>query len=688
MLARAFELSSRMKTLKWPEPPLSVRARRVLALVAALAIAPQVFFIPIWLTLPCLILTLICAWSPPPPLPKVWRFALYAVLFTSQVFIALYFRRLWGREPGVSLLTVMVAAKLLEVKSTRDAMVVWCSSAVLLVAMTTFHQELPALVYMVAVLIALFAMLDVIHDANDTHKLGAHVRQAMKRLVLGVPIALVLFVFFPRLAAPMWGFSEQKIGKTGLSDSLRMGQIGQLVKSDEVAFRVEFEGGPPARNTLYWRGPVLEQYTISNSGVEQWETSILPRGGNFVEWPLKPKASQVATYAVTLSPHNERWLFALDVPGAYPKGGGLELNTTLSLAQQLVARQPIREPVRYEIKSLLSDRYVADANDAARSMNRGPANVNPKAREWARAEFEKVNGDARAMSNALVRHIRDNNFRYTTRPPVLRANAVDGFWFDTQQGFCEHYASAYVFLMRSVGVPARIVTGYLGGEINMRNEVLIVRQSDAHAWAEVLIDNHWTRVDPTGAIAPSRIEQDLFAALPAGERSALSSWQEQPLLTFVRHSWDATQHAYTTWLLGYDRSQQQRALEQFGLGGLKPAQAVGLMLLLGVAAVLITVGLYAWREHSARKKRTDHSERLWMLFLKRARRAGLALPIAVTPRAASEELANTAPQVFALAKPFLEQLERARYAGVSDTRSLRDALRAISFRDLSRAAKR
>jgi protein-glutamine gamma-glutamyltransferase len=671
-----------MKSLKWPEPPLSERARRVLAVCAALAIAPQMFFIPLWLAIPCLMLTLACAWSPPPPLPKVWRFTLYVVLFSSQVMIALYFRRIWGREPGVSLLTVMVAAKLLEVKSTRDAMVVWCSSAVLLVAMTTFHQELPALVYMLAVLIALFALLDVIHDAHDRHRLDAHARQAIKRLVLGVPIALVLFVFFPRLAGPMWGFSEQKIARTGLSDSLKMGQIGQLVKSDEVAFRVEFLGPLPPRSALYWRGPVLDQYSIGAGGVEQWESGSVSPTGRFIEWPAQPKKDEVTTYGLTLSPHNERWLFALDVPGSYPKGGALETTTTLSPAQQLMARQPVREPVRYEMTSLLRDYYPADALDAMKSLAQAPPEANPRARAWVREQIAQSSDDKRTYVRRVLTHIREQNFRYTTRPPTLGVNAVDAFWFDSQQGFCEHYASAFVFLMRAAGLPARIVTGYQGGEVNLRNDVLVVRQSDAHAWAEVLIDKNWERVDPTAAIAPSRIEQNLSAALPAGERVAFSSWQDEPLFTFMRHSWDASQHAYTAWLLGYDRSQQMRALDQFGLGELKPAQAIGVMLLFGVVGVLVTVALYALRERIVGAKRMDRSEALWLLFLKKTRRAGLALPVAVTPRAAGEVIEKTAPLGAPSVKTFLNLLERARYAGAGDAKDLKAALKAISFRAL------
>jgi protein-glutamine gamma-glutamyltransferase len=675
-------ISSNMKSLKWPEPPLSERARRVLAVCAALAIAPQVFFIPLWLAIPCLMLTLACAWSPPPPLPKVWRFTLYVVLFSSQVMIALYFRRIWGREPGVSLLTVMVAAKLLEVKSTRDAMVVWCSSAVLLVAMTTFHQELPALVYMLGVLIALFALLDVIHDAHDRHPLNAHARQAIKRLVLGVPIALVLFVFFPRLAGPMWGFSEQKIARTGLSDSLKMGQISQLVKSDEVVFRVEFSGALPPRSALYWRGPVLDQYSVGPGGVEQWESSPVSPTGRFIEWPAKPKKDEVSTYGLTLNPHNERWLFALDVPGSYPKGGALETTATLSPAQQLMARQPVREPVRYEITSLLRSSYPAQLQDAMKSLAQAPAGVNPRARAWVQEQVAQSNGDKRTYVRGVLSHIREKNFRYTTRPPTLGANAVDAFWFDSQQGFCEHYASAFVFLMRAAGLPARIVTGYQGGEVNLRNEVLVVRQSDAHAWAEVLIDKDWERVDPTAAIAPNRIEQNLSAALPEGERVGFSSWQDEPLFTFMRHSWDASQHAYTAWLLGYDRSQQMRALDQFGLGELKPAQAIGVMLIFAVVGVLFTVALYALRERIIGRKRMDRSEALWLLFLKKARRAGLPLPVAVTPRAAGEVIEKTSPANAPSVSAFLKLLERARYAGSGDTKDLKAALKAISFRTL------
>ncbi len=678
MLARV-GTGGALKALKYPDPPLSNRARQALAVAAALAIAPQLFFIPIWLALPCLMLTIACAWSPPPALPKIWRFALFIVLASSLTMIALYFRRVWGREPGVSLLTVMVAAKLLEVRTSRDAMVVWCAAAVLLVAMTTFDQEFLALGYMLIVLVALFALLDVIHDAHDNHPVGAHVRQAVKRLSLGVPIALVLFVLFPRMASPLWGFSEGKIGRTGLSDSMRMGQISSLVKSDEVAFRVEFQNGsPPAREQLYWRGPVLDTLSVEGT-TEVWTTGGHGPGA-FVPLPTNARSDDTLRYAVSLQPHQQRWLFALDLPAAYPKGGQLDNTTMLNTAQQLVNRTPIREPVRYEVASTLTAQYTAEPIDAQRNLGTGASTLNPKARQWATETFTKSGDDAGVYVKAVLEHIRGQPFHYTTRPPVLKRDAVDDFWFNSRYGFCEHYAGAFVFLMRAAGVPARVVTGYQGGEINPQNNLLVVRQSDAHAWTEVMVAGQWQRVDPTAAVAPQRIEIDLAAALPAGERNARAQ-RESMFMKFLDHSWDAVQHNYTNWMLGYDRAQQLRALASIGLSDMQPAQWIGAMLLFSVAAVGLTIGLYTWRERIERSKRGDFAEALWLRFLEKLRKRGVPLPAHTTPRGAQAVLAQSAPKVqkahFLAVSEFLSQVERVRYApnAARPTRAQRSALR-------------
>jgi transglutaminase-like putative cysteine protease len=680
-----------MKALKLPDAPLSARARRMLAIAAALAIAPQVFFIPLWLSLPCLALTLICAVSPPPELPKWWRVLLFLVLAASLTFIGLYFRRVWGREPGVSLLTVMVAAKLLEMRAPRDAMVVWCASAVLLVAFTTFDQEIPSLTYMLAVMTFLFAMLDVVHDGHDVHPVRAHTKQALKRLLLGVPIALVLFVLFPRLSAPLWGLAETNRGKTGLSETMRPGQISELVKSNEVAFRVEFARGLPNRDQLYWRGPVLDQFAVEGPNETWIATAQGP--GQFVPLPSNIGASDTINYAVTLQPHQERWLFALDLPASYPKGARLESTTVLTRAQQLRHRFPIREPIRYEMASYPVNQFDADVVDIHRNLSTGPRALNPQSRAWAADTFERSGRNAREFVNAVLSHIKNSQYIYTTRPPLLKANMVDDFWFGTRRGFCEHYASAFVFLMRSVGVPARVVTGYQGGEVNPQNNLLVVRQSDAHAWAEVIVAGKWMRVDPTAAVAPQRIELDLSAALPASERSDFRN-RESYILNFLRDTWDATQHTYTAWMLGYDRTQQLRALEKFGLAGLNPLQWIGTMLLLLVAAVAITVGLYSWREWVTRRNGAEFAEAIWLRFLQRARRYGIALSPAATPRSVRAELGFVPMAQRATFEHFLHLLERVRYQQPvgphqldttrQDRRQIHRAYRALKFRVLSR----
>ncbi len=665
-----------MKHATLPAPTLSRRARRVLALASVLAIAPHVLFMPLWLALPGLGLALACAWAPPPALTRLTRFALHAVLFGSLILIGLYFRRFWGREPGVALLTVMVAAKLLEVRSPRDAMVVWCSAAVLLVAMTAFDQEMLSMAYLIAALIVFFVALDVIVDQADRHPLRVHAKRAAARMAMGVPIALILFVFFPRLAAPIWGFGESRSAKTGLSDRMRPGQISNLVSSSEVAFRVQFNGPLPPRSTLYWRGPVLDQF--STEGDEEAWLSGTQYAGRLINIAPEQFEQARTEYTVTLQPHNQRWLFALDLPAAFPKGGDFETTTNISAAQQLYANVPVREAVRYSVTSVLTNSYPPMRGDVLRQLGTGPTSVNPRARAWAEEQMRSVNGDPVKYAQILLRHINNKNFVYTTRPPTIARNVVDGFWFDTQRGFCEHYAGAFVFLMRAAGVPARVVTGYLGGEMNTQNNTLVVRQSEAHAWTEVLLEGQWRRIDPTAIIAPNRIERSLSEALPADERAG-AALQEWPLLGAMRDAWDATQFAYTSWLIGYDRAQQLQAMAKLGLEGMHPGQWIAIAISALAISATALVALYLWREKRSARP-TDEVERLWLTFIRRIGKSKIAIPAHATPREVAQSVARARPTYADAVHAFTLAVEKTRYSPERDAQTVRLAFAKLPKR--------
>jgi protein-glutamine gamma-glutamyltransferase len=334
-------------------------------------------------------------------------------------------------------------------------------------------------------------------------------------LAFAAPVALVMFLLFPRVPGPFWALpSRSAAGLTGLSDEMSPGMISQLIQSDEIAFRVSFEGPEPPQSALYWRGPVLERFDGSTwrdlERLPQLSPRMQLRGPSF-------------RYRITLEPHGRAWLLALDFPARWS-----DRDAMLTNEFQLVSRRPIDSAHALEIESWPEASPEPELSPLLRMRNlQQPEGRNPRSTELAIALRAAAGSDA-AFVDAVLRHFREQPFVYTLQPPLLGSvHPVDEFMFRTRRGFCEHYASAFTLMARAAGVPARVVTGYQGGEVNPISNRLVVRQSDAHAWSEVWLEGRgWTRVDPTGAVAPNRIELSLGDALPAGERvpGARAAW--------------------------------------------------------------------------------------------------------------------------------------------------------------------
>jgi transglutaminase-like putative cysteine protease len=350
---------------------------------------------------------------------------------------------------------------------------------------------------------------------------------------------LILFVFFPRVQGPLWGLPQDAYsGTSGLSNTMTPGSISQLILSDAVAFRVKFEGTIPKPNQLYWRGPVFWYFNGKN-----WlPGNKTPR--NFFKYERLEKRVQ---YTVTLEPHNNHWLFVLDMPAMLPP------ESTGSNDYQVLSRTPVRSRMRYKMASYLSHKVGLDADEKelSRALQLPPdtnSGGNKRARALAESWRQDINSDEAIMRKALSM-FRNQKFYYTLLPPLLGDNQVDEFLFDTLQGFCEHYSSSFVFLMRSAGIPARVVTGYLGGKINSVGNYMIVRQSDAHAWAEVwLKDRGWVRVDPTASVSPERLNSGIAAAVPYSDQLPMMARTEFEWLRTMRMSMDAMANNWNQWV--------------------------------------------------------------------------------------------------------------------------------------------
>jgi protein-glutamine gamma-glutamyltransferase len=409
-------------------------------------------------------------------------------------------------------------------------------------------------------------------------------------MLQAIPLMLVLFFLFPRLSGPLWSMPQDNAAISGLSDSMSPGDISKLSKSDAIAFGVDFESAVPQAQDLYWRGPVLGR----QSGRGWTPYQVQERRELNVE-----KKSPGIKYRVTLQPHNKTWLFALDLPATLPvttPEGGQDYATFLA-DFQMRAREPVTQIQSYEVTSYLAYRTldVLSAKERNAYLNYN-ANLNPRTIEYGK-KLASENPDPKALVDKLFT-LYNTQFTYTLEPPLLGENPMDEFLFETKQGFCEHYAGSFVLLLRAAGIPARVVTGYQGGEVNPINRQLIVRQSDAHAWSEVWFEDlGWLRVDPTSFVSPLRINRGFSAAIgPVGVFNTMVEADKLGLLRQLRYSWDAANNQWNQWVVGFNSAKQRSLFENLGvrnvdwatlatwlIGGIFLASApVGLFLLLRI----------------------------------------------------------------------------------------------------------
>ncbi len=637
-----------------PDQALDRQATPWLFACAIATALPHVTHQAAWLSAATLLLLgwAVRLWWKNERLPGRWLLILLVVAGCGGILIE--FRTLFGRDAGVAMLVVFMAMKLLELKSRRDAMVVVVLGYFLLLTHYLYSQSIPTGIWLLFALWLLTATLVRLHGgASGTA--GASLRYAARLCLQAVPFMLVLYVLFPRISGPLWGLpSDAHAGMTGLSDTMSPGSISRLAQSADIAFRARFAGQPPARHKLYWRGPVLESFD---------GTTWRPHIGQGAAAALD-KLSPPVRYELTLEPHNQRWILALDAPVHLPDG--LFLNAALAANQ----RQPVTERQRFRLAASLDYRFnvVEDARTLQRNLGI-PGAANPKARALALGWRQTGGGP-----QEIIRKAQDlfaAEFTYTLQPPLLGPDGIDEFLFATRRGFCEHYAGAFVFLMRAAGIPARVVTGYQGGEFNPLDEHLVVRQSDAHAWAEVWLDGQgWLRVDPTASVSPARIETGIVDALAFGEPLPALVQLRADWLRNLRYRWEAVNNAWNQHILGYDPQRQRELLSRLGL---PETDWRSLATLLGIACSLLVAAMTAWTLHQ--RPRIDPALRLWQKALRQLARRQVHCAPWETPMALAQRVREQHP---ALGEPFQNVVDaylRVRYGDANDNLTpLREAV--------------
>jgi transglutaminase-like putative cysteine protease len=503
------------------------------------SLAPHVPYLAVWITVAfigCAVWRYIIE-KQRRMLPSRWIRGGLALLCFLGVFGT--YSSISGVGPGSALLAIMAALKLLETRKRRDQFVLLFISIFLVMSSLLREQYLWSLPYLIgSTLIILTAWLRMSAGESETAKQSF--ATGGRLLMYAAPLAIVMWVFFPRLASPFWAVPiDTSQATSGLSDSMSPGDISSLSMSDAVAFRVQFDGEIPASRDLYWRGLVMTRFNGRT-----WTGSELTIDRTAVDEIIE--SGEPVSYEVTLEPTRQQWVLALDLPKEWSLP-----RTFMGPQQQLASVTPIEQRISYRATSYPDYILQADLSSLSRGWYTSvPDNGNARSKELA-TQMREAAGTDTAYIEAVLAKFHDEEYFYTLQPPALGSNPVDRFLFETRQGFCEHYASAFAFMMRSAGIPTRVILGYQGGEINPMGGHMIVRQSDAHAWTEVWLERYgWYRVDPTAAVAPERIE---FGARGAALDGIGATWgfsAPSELLQSLTMTWDALNAKWNEWVLG------------------------------------------------------------------------------------------------------------------------------------------
>lgn len=656
--------------LPLPVNPATTRLPTLPLYALAVVLGAAVLAHAVWLPWPLLIL--LCALIASKALWQ-WRFAralpwwirVPGFLLAVAAAIASTGSPL-SRDGGVALLLALAALKYQETQTLRDGRML--IAALLFISMTTFlfDQNLMVSVYTIGVAVSTFSALTLLRrhdDGSGLTNLRSTLLQAARgsgRLALAaLPLAIIVFLFFPRLGQPLWGAPWNSTqGKTGIGDEMRPGMISKLWPDDTPAFRVSFDGPIPVPRDLYWRGPVL-----LNFDGQAWRRSQFERLGD--GYPLTFDADSVHSYEVLMEATDQHWLFPLDHPITAPPGARV-----LSDGQMLTHRNivtPRRVRLRSSTHSQLEATPLRGSLSAARRL---PPNSNPQALALARRWRAEGRDDAAVMAAALA--LFHASFGYSLEPPPLTPErSVDEFLFETQSGYCEHFASAFAFLMRAAGIPARVVTGYLGGIYNGSGNYWTVRNSDAHAWTEVwLPDRGWVRVDPTSAVAPERISRGSNeSALPQASRWYSAGWA-----AVWRDRFDVVSRWWRQQVVDFDALRQRQLLTPFGI---KNAEINQLLIALGIGSLAAVLFGVWWSLRSKQRPANDPLLAAWHRFDQRLRKRGLGRqsnedPLLFTQRAA-RALPRDAARILELGKTFT----RYRYANVGNREQIKALVRGL-----------
>jgi transglutaminase-like putative cysteine protease len=655
----------------WSRVPRESRDTLFLLGVIGWTVLPHVLHLPLW----CGLLTVtVLLWRTRlavdnAPLPGRW--VLVAVLGIAVALTFWSFKTVLGKEPGITLLVVLMGLKTLELRARRDAFVVFFLGFFLVLTHFLYSQSLPVAAAMLISVWGLLTALVLAHMPVGQPSLRQAAALSLRTAALGIPVMLLLFVLFPRIG-PLWGVPQDGQATTGLSDRMRMGSMSEVAQDDSIAMRIRFIDPPPAQREMYFRGPVLSRFDG-----KEWRPAYSayspPRSEPLVNGPA-------IRYEVTLEPLRMTALPLLDVTTEMTPLEGLRTSRRDDLSWN--ADRPVTQRLRFSATAYTDFKHGPQTREnSLREYVALPPGFNPRTLAWA----VQLGDDPRyadatptQLAQAVMNHIRTGGYSYTlAADPYLGGpdghGAIDEFWLDRKEGFCEHFASAFVVIMRALGIPARVVTGYQGTDLLPEDGYYLVRQSSAHAWAEYWQDGiGWIRADPTGAVAPDRIDRSRRLAPPPGLVAGALGGISPQFWADLRNAWETANNRWNQWVLNYSRGQQLDLMKRLGFSA--PSwEDMALLLIVTLSLLSLLGAAWAWWDR--------HRQDPWQRQSQQLRRALRSVGITAEPHETPRALAQRAMQRFgSRAQPLAELLhvlDQQRYGRDALAKPSRPWLRAL-----------
>jgi len=601
----------------------------IIPIIGALvvAIAPHTPGLPLWINVWCLLMwgymlvRLKTGWPMPGTMVR------YALTFAGILGLMLTYSISLGSDAFVGLLALMAAIKPFEMPTHRHRMITILLTYFIIITSLFRSESMFIVLYMFfSVFVTTLALVRInapqVRFRENLNLTGTILAQA-------IPLMVLLFLLFPRLPGSLFGLTDRSMGVSGFSERMSPGSVSSLVQDQTTAFRAEFKNTRPTPDQLYWRGILFQEFDGK---------SWIPK--NSPQTRISPSGvpGEAIDYTILLEPHNSTWLMALDLPIKGPSWARLAMDHTLT------SQRPVKQKIKYRATSIIpnpSEKSYPGLTGAQEGIDRPGDKTNSQdftsSKKMARAIIAKAgnkNPRARVLAYTIADHattvtekaqlllayFRENQFVYTLNPPLTKDHPIDDFLLESKKGYCEHYASAFAFMMNVLGVPARVVGGYLGGELNPYGNYLIIRQSYAHAWAEIFDPaKGWIRIDPTAAVAPERIQTN-----PDGSSSSQGAFSgAMGFSRKLQFALDAVNLRWEAWFTGYSYFEQQALLEKLGLGKRNGFPGVaGILSLITLLGLAIFFGFIFWLFRS-KKTGPDPIQKTYTLFCRRLDRLGL-----------------------------------------------------------------